>query len=119
MTWALPFRRPIAADATDERLAIIDIGSNSIRLVVYDRAARSPAILFNEKVMDGLGRGLSKTRLLDEQALHRAEGALARFIFLLDQMDVTRLRTVPTPAARDAANGCEFVAHLSRTGLDL
>jgi len=104
---------------SDARLAIIDIGSNSIRLVVYDRAARSPAILFNEKVMAGLGRGLSRSGLLDEAAMRRAEEALARFIFLVEQMGVTRLRVVATAAVRDAANGDDFLARLARVGLEI
>lgn len=120
MALALPLRRPVAdADPADARLAIIDIGSNSIRLVVYERLARSPAILFNEKVMAGLGRNLSKTGLLDEQAMERAEEALARFVFLVDQMGVARLRTVATAAVREAVNGGDFLARLARIGLDI
>ncbi|MGB7410188.1 MAG: Ppx/GppA family phosphatase, partial [Sphingopyxis granuli] len=41
------------------RSAVIDIGSNSVRLVVYEGAARAPAVIFNEKVPAGLGRGLA------------------------------------------------------------
>ena len=48
----LPDRRP---------LSIIDIGSNSIRLVVYEGVARSPTVLFNEKMLAGLGRGIVTT----------------------------------------------------------
>src|SRR4051812_49907217 len=103
MALALPFRRPDSAAAeSDTRLAIIDIGSNSIRLVVYDRAARSPAILFNEKVMAGLGRGLSGGGLLDEAAMRPAQEALAPLIFLRGQMGVTPPRVVATAAGRGA-----------------
>ena len=61
------------------RTAIIDIGSNSIRLVVYDGPRRIPFILFNEKVMAGLGAALSKTGQIEEPAMERGLVALARF----------------------------------------
>jgi exopolyphosphatase/guanosine-5'-triphosphate,3'-diphosphate pyrophosphatase len=61
------------------RTAIIDIGSNSIRLVVYQGHPRLPAILFNEKVLAGLGRGLATTGAIEPAALAMARSALARF----------------------------------------
>ncbi|WP_204316423.1 hypothetical protein, partial [Serratia marcescens] len=58
----LPFRRArTKPEGVEGRTAIIDIGSNSVRLVVYQGSARLPATLFNEKVMAGLGRGLAET----------------------------------------------------------
>ncbi|KTW13095.1 exopolyphosphatase, partial [Sphingomonas sanguinis] len=86
------------------RTAIIDIGSNSVRLVVYQGPARLPAILFNEKVMAGLGRGLAATGAIDPGSLGKAQVALARFASLAREMGVTSLRTVATAAVRDAAN---------------
>ncbi|MDP3897984.1 MAG: exopolyphosphatase, partial [Mesorhizobium sp.] len=59
----LPDRRPIS---------IIDIGSNSIRLVIYEGIARSPTVLFNEKMLAGLGRGIVTTGKLDPEAVGRA-----------------------------------------------
>jgi exopolyphosphatase/guanosine-5'-triphosphate,3'-diphosphate pyrophosphatase len=64
--------------ASSPRVAIIDIGSNSVRLVVYQGAARLPAILFNEKVMAGLGKALAETGAIDRASLAMARGALAR-----------------------------------------
>jgi len=101
-----PEQRTVPAKA---RVAIIDIGSNSVRLVVYDGAARLPAVLFNEKVMAGLGRSLSDTGAIDKAGLARARAALARFAALAREMQVSELRTVATAAVRDAANGAAFL----------
>jgi len=111
-----PRRIERAAPATG-RVGIIDIGSNSIRLVVYDGSPRIPAILFNEKVMAGLGRGLAKGGQLDPRAVERAMAALARFRRLAGQMRVSSLCTVATAAVRDAGNGAEFLARLKAEGL--
>ena len=107
------------ADPAHPRTAIIDIGSNSIRLVVYQGPARIPAILFNEKVLAGLGRGLAATGAIEPEGMARARSALARFARLAREMDVTRLRTVATAAVRDAANGAELIAHARDVGLDV
>jgi exopolyphosphatase/guanosine-5'-triphosphate,3'-diphosphate pyrophosphatase len=101
------------------RVGIIDIGSNSIRLVVYDGPARIPAILFNEKVMAGLGRGVAERGSLDPQAMERALVALARFRHLAAQMHVSSLRTVATAAVRDAGNGEAFLDKLRESGLEV
>lgn len=99
------------------RTAIIDIGSNSIRLVVYQGPRRLPSILFNEKVMAGLGRGLADSGAIDPHAMARARGALARFAVLAREMEVSAVRTVATAAVRDAANGDELVAYAGTLGL--
>lgn len=99
-----------ARDAVSPRIGIIDIGSNSVRLVVYDGAAREPAVLFNEKVMAGLGRGLAETGEIAPEAMAAARTALARFAWLAQEMGVTRLRTVATAAVREASNGAELIA---------
>jgi exopolyphosphatase/guanosine-5'-triphosphate,3'-diphosphate pyrophosphatase len=101
------------------RVGIIDIGSNSIRLVVYDGPQRIPAILFNEKVMAGLGKGLATTGALDAQAVNRAFIALDRFRLVADQIGVSTLHTVATAAVRDASNGAEFLARAAAIGLDV
>ena len=98
-------------------IGIIDIGSNSIRLVIYEGAGRVPSILFNEKIMAGLGKGLGKSGLLDPQAVDRALTALSRFRRLAEDMGVASLRTVATAAVRDAGNGPGFIARLAAIGL--
>jgi exopolyphosphatase/guanosine-5'-triphosphate,3'-diphosphate pyrophosphatase len=113
-----PFRRTRAdnADATP-RIAIIDIGSNSIRLVVYQGPARLPATLFNEKVMAGLGKGLAGGGKLSQSAITLAIETLERFAAVTREMEVTSLRTVATAAVRDAANGHVLLDAAARIGL--
>jgi exopolyphosphatase/guanosine-5'-triphosphate,3'-diphosphate pyrophosphatase len=90
-------------------LAVIDIGSNSVRLVVYEGIARSPTILFNEKMMAGLGRGIVSTGRLDEEAVRRAVEELRRFRALAEQAGAVSLHAIATAAAREAENGMDFV----------
>ena len=99
------------------RTAIIDIGSNSIRLVVYQGPARLPATLFNEKVLAGLGRSLAQTGAIDAEAMAAAEAALGRFAALVRELRCDTVRTVATAAARDAANGAELLALADRPWL--
>jgi exopolyphosphatase / guanosine-5'-triphosphate,3'-diphosphate pyrophosphatase len=110
---------PIEAAPARPRVAIIDIGSNSVRLVVYEGPARLPATLFNEKVMAGLGRSLGATGAIDAAALATARAALARFALLTREMGVTALRTVATAAVRDASNGGDLIAAAKALGLDV
>ena len=91
-------------------LSIIDIGSNSIRLVIYEGVARSPTVLFNEKMLAGLGRGIVSTRRLDPEAVTRSIGELRRFRALSDQAGAERLHVIATAAAREAENGPDFIA---------
>lgn len=90
-------------------VAVVDIGSNSVRLVVYERLSRVPTPLFNEKVLAGLGRGVGATNHLSEEAIAAALAALRRFRQLCDQINVVRLVVVATAAVRDAVNGQAFV----------
>ncbi len=99
---------------------IIDIGSNSVRLVVYQGLTRTPATVFNEKVMAGLGRGLAANGRLSRSSMDIAVAALARFALLAQDMKIESLRTVATAAVREAANASEFVERVRRTcGLDI
>lgn len=98
--------------------AIIDIGSNSVRLVVYSGLGRVPSPTFNEKVLAGLGSGLAATGQLTQESRDKALAALRRFRLLLDHMGVGRTRVVATAAVRDAEDGPEFVREIRRIGLD-
>ncbi|HEY9554909.1 Ppx/GppA family phosphatase [Allosphingosinicella sp.] len=102
----------------EKPIAIVDIGSNSIRLVVYSGATRSPSVIFNEKVMAGLGRGVVADGALAEDDQQRALGALARFRILTRQMGARRVRAVATAAVRDASNGAAFLAKVRELGFD-
>src|SRR3954452_21120244 len=91
-------------------VAIIDIGSNSVRLVAYEGQTRSPTPIFNEKVLCGLGRNVLTTGRLATDAMDKALSALARFRVLCTTMRIEEVRVLATAAARDAANGAEFLA---------
>ncbi|MDH3701090.1 MAG: exopolyphosphatase [Alphaproteobacteria bacterium] len=91
-------------------VAVVDIGSNSIRLVVYEGAQRAPTPVFNEKVLCGLARGLTKSGRMLESGMELALSSLARFRGLLSAMGVEQVDVVATAAVRDAENGPEFVA---------
>ena len=95
-------------------IAVIDIGSNSVRLVVYEGLTRSPTPIFNEKVLCGLGREVQTTGLLAADAVDKALAALRRFRALCDRMEVAQLWSIATAAARDASNGKSFVSEAER-----
>lgn len=90
-------------------LSIIDIGSNSIRLVVYEGLARSPTLLFNEKMLAGLGRGIVSTGKLDPEAVTRSMEEFRRFRALSDQAGAEHIYVLATAAAREAGNGPDFI----------
>ncbi|MGS1093148.1 exopolyphosphatase [Aquamicrobium terrae] len=90
-------------------VSIIDIGSNSIRLVVYEGLARSPTVLFNEKMLAGLGRGIVSTGRLDPEAVTRAMEEFRRFRSLSDQAGAVHMHVLATAAAREAENGPDFI----------
>src|SRR5262249_47949092 len=90
-------------------LSIIDIGSNSIRLVIYEGIARSPTILFNEKMLAGLGKGIVSTGKLDPEGVTRAVQEFRRFRALPDQANAEPLYVIATAAAREAQNGPDFI----------
>jgi len=103
-----------------ERLGVVDVGSNSVRLVVFDGAARSPAYFFNEKILCGLGGGLAESGRLNPEGRARALIALKRFALLAKGMGAEPLYSVATAAVREASDGPEFCAEVLRdTGLAL
>jgi exopolyphosphatase / guanosine-5'-triphosphate,3'-diphosphate pyrophosphatase len=91
-------------------VAIIDIGSNSVRLVVYERLSRSATPLFNEKELCELARGVASSGRLHPYAIASALTALRRFRLLCSQMGVTAVHVLATAAAREAVNGADFIA---------
>lgn len=104
----------------DERIAVIDIGSNSVRLVVYDRLDRLPLSLFNEKVLCGLGRNLEKDGLLHPAGRLEALQALARFAALIKAMNVSQVIPLATASLRDARDGADFIEQVAaQTGLHI
>jgi exopolyphosphatase / guanosine-5'-triphosphate,3'-diphosphate pyrophosphatase len=95
-------------------VGVIDIGSNSVRLVVYEGLTRSLTPIFNEKVLAGLGREVLSTGLLAEDAVDKALAALVRFRALARGMRVGKQFAIATAACRDASNGREFIARAEK-----
>jgi len=111
---------PVPAEAADVappkpetslrgRVAIIDIGSNSVRLVVFEALARTAFTVHNEKTICSIGRDLATTGLLHKEGVELAIESLKRFRILVEKLNVTTREAVATAAARDALNGAEFV----------
>jgi exopolyphosphatase/guanosine-5'-triphosphate,3'-diphosphate pyrophosphatase len=90
-------------------LALIDIGSNSVRLVIYDGLKRAPIPLFNEKVLCGLAKDIDSTGMLHKKGVNRAFNAIRRFVSLTKIMNVKTLKLFATAAVRDAKDGKDFV----------
>lgn len=97
--------------------AVIDIGSNTVRLVIYEGTARAPETVWNEKVAARLGRDLSETGRIPEGAAKEALDALARYALIINDLGIEDVQTVATAAARDAENGREFLDQVTALGL--
>jgi exopolyphosphatase/guanosine-5'-triphosphate,3'-diphosphate pyrophosphatase len=97
-----------------EPIGVIDIGSNSVRLVVYEGAVRAPTPLFNEKVLCGLGRAIASTGKLGGDAVDRALAALVRFRSITRILEVKNVRAFATAAVREAEDGAEFIARAEK-----
>lgn len=106
-------------DARD-RMAVIDVGSNSVRMVVYDGGGRAPNHLFNEKALCGLGASIQETRKLDSEGWRKAVHTLLRYRDLCDRFGVTKIQALATAAVREAKNGKRFVKEVAdKTGISL
>ncbi|AJE48076.1 Ppx/GppA family phosphatase [Celeribacter indicus] len=117
------FGRPLFLDDDARalsRVGVVDVGSNSVRLVVFDGATRSPAYFYNEKIMCGLGAGLRETGRLNPEGKERAMAAIKRFQKLAQGMQIPPLTAVATAAMREAEDGPAFREEIEReTGLSL
>ncbi len=111
-TAAKPRRKTLPKGRLDlgPPIGVIDIGSNSVRLVVYEGLTRNLTPIFNEKVMAGLGREVQSTGVISEAAIEIACGALRRFRALCDVLHVEKVLAIATAACRDAQNGPDFIA---------
>lgn len=113
-TESIPSSRRRAADSGPVRFGVIDIGSNSVRLVVFDSETRTPAVFFNEKVLCALGSTLEADGRLSPTGRERAIAALRRFVALTSRMNLRSLVAVGTAALREAADGADFVEEVRR-----
>jgi exopolyphosphatase/guanosine-5'-triphosphate,3'-diphosphate pyrophosphatase len=118
-----PFGRPLFNDPSARalsRVGVVDVGSNSVRMVVFDGAARSPAYFYNEKILCALGAGLIETGRLNPEGRRRAVAAIKRFQLLAQGMGIPPLTAVATAAVREATDGEDFRQEVRRTtGLEI
>jgi exopolyphosphatase/guanosine-5'-triphosphate,3'-diphosphate pyrophosphatase len=94
------------------RCGVVDLGSNSVRLVVFEGHGRNPIAIFNEKAVLRLGRGLSATGRLNEDGMAQAFTVLHRYHAVARAMGAQPFEVLATAAVRDAQNGPNFVAAL-------
>ncbi|MEO1967424.1 MAG: Ppx/GppA family phosphatase [Sphingomonadaceae bacterium] len=99
--------------------AVIDIGSNTVRLVIYGGPSRAPTVLWNEKVAARLGRNLAASGTIPDEAMDEALSALARYAVILRDWGITEVEAVATAAPRDADNGAVFLARAASLDLDI
>ena len=103
---------PYATPANLPRCGVVDLGSNSVRLVVYEGHSRNPVPIFNEKAVLRLGRGLQTTGRLNVEGMGSALTVMHRYHEVARAMGATPFEVLATAAVRDASNGPEFVALL-------
>ncbi|HQU03103.1 MAG TPA: Ppx/GppA family phosphatase [Acidocella sp.] len=101
------------------RRAVVDLGSNSVRLVIYEGDSRNPVQIFNEKAVLRLAKGMTKTGRMDKDSLVQAETVLRRYAAVARAMGAEHFEVLATSAVRDADNGPEFVKHLQKTIPDM
>src|SRR5215213_6643855 len=100
--------------------AVVDIGSNSVRLLVYDELGRVPFPRFNEKSLCRLAAGLDETGELAADGFRRTVEATRRFHAIANAMGVARIDVLATEATRRASNGDQLVAAIAKeAGLDV
>ncbi|OYV87505.1 MAG: exopolyphosphatase, partial [Acidiphilium sp. 21-68-69] len=100
------------ASDTSRRRAVVDLGSNSVRLVVFQGESRNPMQIFNEKAVLRLARGLIRTGQLDDSAMDETVMVMRRYGAIARAMGAAPFEALATSAVRDAANGAAFVARL-------
>lgn len=103
-----------------QEAAVIDVGSNSVRLVVYRIDGRAMTPILNEKVMAGLGRGGARTGALSKDGVDQAMRAIRRFATLIEALQIKDVFAVGTAAVREAKDGADFAARMeAETGIKL
>ena len=106
-------------DAGPGRRAVVDIGSNSVRLVVYEGPARAPLAICNEKALCGLGRDVADDGSLNPESVANALAILKRFRLLLRAFDEPPVQAIATAAVREAKDGEAFVEAVHKLGYDV
>jgi exopolyphosphatase/guanosine-5'-triphosphate,3'-diphosphate pyrophosphatase len=117
MSWFKALRRASGQENEPDR-AVIDIGSNTVRLVIYSGSARAPEVWLNERVVARLGRDLVEAGAMPEKAIDYALAALARYAAIVEDLGIADVQTVATAAVREASNGPEFLERVRALGLE-
>ena len=112
---SVDWRPEAAKDKKLSRIGIIDIGSNSVRMVVFASQTRLPIPIFNEKVTCGLGRDLGKTNQLNPEGCDLAIQTLKRFCGMAKEMQIDTLKIIATSAVREADDGKRFSKKIERS----
>lgn len=113
--WAREDSRPAPRD-----IAVIDVGSNSVRLVLYRVEGRAIWTVFNEKVLAGLGKGVAASGTLSAEGRAMALAALKRFKAVVAGARPSEIFTAATAAVREAADGKDFINQVQQeTGLKI
>jgi exopolyphosphatase/guanosine-5'-triphosphate,3'-diphosphate pyrophosphatase len=106
--------RAAGEEGHPHRVGVVDLGSNSVRLVVYEGFSRNPVAIFNEKAILGLGRGLQASGMLNEDAIAHSILVMERYVAVARSMGADPVEVLATAAVRDASNGEAYVAMLRR-----
>ncbi len=109
----------VSASGQSTRRAVVDIGSNSVRLVIYDGAARAPSQICNEKALCGLGRDMAPDGSMNADSVKLALSTLRRFRLLLDRHGAPPTHVIATAAVREATDGEQFVRDVKNIGFDV
>ena len=107
-----PFNPVMSPEGARSRCAVVDLGSNSVRLVVYEGRGRNPVSIFNEKAVLRLGKGLQSTGRLNEAGVAQALKVMVRYQVIARAMEAEPFEVLATAAVRDASNGAAFIAAL-------
>src|SRR5437016_2304352 len=110
----MPDLNAAATVGTTGRIAVVDVGSNSLRLVVFERMGATLLPLLNEKVMVALGRGIAASGRLNSAGIELAYANLQRFVALARALGVDHLAIIATAAVREAIDGRAFAAEAER-----
>lgn len=97
-----------------EPIGVVDIGSNSVRFVIYDGLTRAPTPVFNEKVLCGLGKSVASTEHLGDKSVDCAISALRRFHAIARNLGVKTMRAIATAAVREAVDGGAFITRAQK-----
>lgn len=103
---------PVTPSPLLPRCGVVDLGSNSVRLVVYEGQTRNPIPIFNEKAVLRLGRGMQTTGRLNKDGMAQALMVMHRYYLIARSMGASPFEVLATAAVRDAENGPDFVATL-------